>query len=33
MEDTKKSILVFILLALALVFFVGGMVYDLWGTR
>lgn len=31
MEDNKKSILVFIVLVLGLVFFVGGMVYSLWG--
>ncbi|PEB51780.1 hypothetical protein CON65_11705 [Bacillus pseudomycoides] len=31
MEDNKKSILVFIVLVLGLVFFVGGMVYRLWG--
>lgn len=31
MEDNKKSILAFIVLVLGLVFFVGGMVYSLWG--
>lgn len=30
MENNKNAILAFIVLALGLVFFVGGMVYSLW---
>ena len=31
MEDNKNLIVLFIALALVLAFFVGGMVYSLWG--
>lgn len=31
MENNKNVILLFIAIALALAFFVGGMVYGLWG--